>query len=164
MLLITLYRASGTKSRCTKNKRKNRNFMSLCENYMGNIQKRGGNCRKWHGFPRKRETPVKRLGKVPAILYPHGRGLTICRGWGIVIAHGQCWTRSGIEVVITALTRNQVYQQWYRGFESHPLRQRSRQISTRNLSTSPFAETFFCGIYSVRPCHVESYILALFLG
>lgn len=30
---------------------------------------------------------------------------------------------SGIEVVITALTRNQVYQQWYRGFESHPLRQ-----------------------------------------
>ncbi len=30
---------------------------------------------------------------------------------------------SGIEAVITALTRNQVYQQWYRGFESHPLRQ-----------------------------------------
>ena len=26
-------------------------------------------------------------------------------------------------MVITALTRNQVYQQWYRGFESHPLRQ-----------------------------------------
>ena len=31
--------------------------------------------------------------------------------------------RSGIEVVITALTRNQVYRQRYRGFESHPLRQ-----------------------------------------
>ena len=30
--------------------------------------------------------------------------------------------RSGIEVVITALTRNQVYRQRYRGFESHPLR------------------------------------------
>lgn len=30
--------------------------------------------------------------------------------------------------------------------------QRSRQISTRNLSTPPFAEMFFCGIYSVRPC------------
>ncbi len=30
---------------------------------------------------------------------------------------------SGIEVVITALTRNQVYPQGYRGFESHPLRQ-----------------------------------------
>ena len=30
--------------------------------------------------------------------------------------------RSGIEVVITALTRNQVYPQGYRGFESHPLR------------------------------------------
>ena len=29
---------------------------------------------------------------------------------------------SGIEAVITSLTRNQVYQQWYRGFESHPLR------------------------------------------
>ena len=31
---------------------------------------------------------------------------------------------SGIEVVITALTRNQVYWQQYRGFESHPLRQK----------------------------------------
>ena len=36
---------------------------------------------------------------------------------------------SGIEVVITALTRNQVYRQRYRGFESHPLRQKEE---TRN--------------------------------
>ena len=30
-------------------------------------------------------------------------------------------------MVITALTRNQVYQQWYRGFESHPLRQKPEE-------------------------------------
>ena len=37
--------------------------------------------------------------------------------------------RSGIEVVITALTRNQVYRQRYRGFESHPLRQKKAHPS-----------------------------------
>ena len=42
------------------------------------------------------------------------------RGKGGIIENGS-W--SGIEVVITALTRNQVYPQGYRGFESHPLRQ-----------------------------------------
>ena len=36
--------------------------------------------------------------------------------------------RTGIEVVITALTRNQVYPQGYRGFESHPVRQKSTVI------------------------------------
>ena len=34
------------------------------------------------------------------------------------------WT--GIEVVITALTRNQVVAQAARGFESHPVRQRRK--------------------------------------
>ena len=41
--------------------------------------------------------------------------------------------RSGIEVVITALTRNQVYRQRYRGFESHPL----RQLRNAPYSTNP---------------------------
>ena len=40
---------------------------------------------------------------------------------------------SGIEVVITALTRNQVYRQRYRGFESHPLRQKPCQQSAFRL-------------------------------
>ena len=44
---------------------------------------------------------------------------------------------SGIEVVITALTRNQVYPQGYRGFESHPLRQLR---NSRHRSVSGFAE------------------------
>ena len=44
---------------------------------------------------------------------------------------------SGIEVVITALTRNQVYRQRYRGFESHPLRHRRRGLRK-------FATTFLC--------------------
>ena len=43
---------------------------------------------------------------------------------------------SGIEVVITALTRNQVYQQWYRGFESHPLRHAAASVIS-------LAATFF---------------------
>ena len=38
------------------------------------------------------------------------------------IMYNDSQTRTGIEAVITALTRNQVYQQWYRGFESHPVR------------------------------------------
>ena len=43
---------------------------------------------------------------------------------------------SGIEAVITSLTRNQVYQQWYRGFESHPLRQsRAYQCDTPCFSS-----------------------------
>ena len=45
--------------------------------------------------------------------------------------------RSGIEVVITALTRNQVYRQRYRGFESHPLRHNQRDA---------FGRLFDCGI------------------
>lgn len=36
-------------------------------------------------------------------------------------------------MVITALTRNQVYQQWYRGFESHPLRQ-NRVVSLKKVA------------------------------
>ena len=35
-------------------------------------------------------------------------------------------TRSGIEAVITRTTRNRLYLCWYRGFESHPLRQKQR--------------------------------------
>ena len=35
-------------------------------------------------------------------------------------------------MVITALTRNQVYRQRYRGFESHPLRQKQRNAFGRS--------------------------------
>ena len=41
---------------------------------------------------------------------------------------------SGIEVVITALTRNQVYRQRYRGFESHPLRHNRTPILIQSVS------------------------------
>ncbi len=43
-------------------------------------------------------------------------------------SNGTNFIRSGIEVVITALTRNQVYRQRYRGFESHPLRQKKAAV------------------------------------
>ena len=49
--------------------------------------------------------------------------------WYNVLAKRAQRLWSGIEVVITALTRNQVYRQRYRGFESHPLRQKEE---TRN--------------------------------
>ncbi len=45
---------------------------------------------------------------------------------------------SGIEVVITALTRNQVYQQWYRGFESHPLRHVGAKSAPLRFKAAPF--------------------------
>ena len=48
---------------------------------------------------------------------------------------------SGIEVVITALTRNQVYQQWYRGFESHPLRHVEKALKM----SKPRKRGFFIG-------------------
>ena len=44
-------------------------------------------------------------------------------------------------MVITALTRNQVYQQWYRGFESHPLRQRGIIRASRKAE-------MFCGFFT----------------
>ena len=43
-------------------------------------------------------------------------------------AQDNLWT--GIEVVITALTRNQVVARAARGFESHPVRQKSAAIQT----------------------------------
>ena len=43
------------------------------------------------------------------------------------------WT--GIEVVITALTRNQVVSQEARGFESHPVRQKG---TTAHVAVVPF--------------------------
>ena len=62
--------------------------------------------------------------------------------------------RSGLEVVITALTRNQVYRQRYRGFESHPLRhsemtfvcQMTAYISTAKvfLRSNPQSLTLDC--------------------
>lgn len=53
--------------------------------------------------------------------------------------------RSGIEVVITALTRNQVYRQRYRGFESHPLRQIESALISHswNLSVRFFYVSIF---------------------
>ena len=38
-----------------------------------------------------------------------------------------------IEVVITASTRNRVYQKWYRGFESHLLRH-GKVLHSQNLA------------------------------
>jgi len=42
-----------------------------------------------------------------------------------------------IEVVITALTRNQVCMQMYRGFESLPLRQKGTSARKQNFESIP---------------------------
>mgnify|MGYP000112873068 CR=1 FL=1 len=57
---------------------------------------------------------------------------------------------SGIEVVITALTRNQVYRQRYRGFESHPLRQLNPHVLIQSMGIS------FC-IYRLISCQNIDY-------
>ena len=57
--------------------------------------------------------------------------------------------RTGIEVVITALTRNQVYPHGYRGFESHPVRQKNDSFqSCRFLYSSQFS--FLCSLFTRR--------------
>ena len=45
-------------------------------------------------------------------------------------------------MVITALTRNQVYRQRYRGFESHPLRQKGTALETQVSKAVPFLFLF----------------------
>ena len=49
--------------------------------------------------------------------------------YNVLANSAETWT--GIEVVITALTRNQVYPQGYRGFESHPVRQTGIAVLTK---------------------------------
>ena len=61
------------------------------------------------------------------------------RGKCGIIENGSC---SGIEVVITALTRNQVYPQGYRGFESHPLRHDKLTDYTRGVVCQLFIFKF----------------------
>ena len=84
-------------------------------------------CQKKQGISRLFRCNRSHFHKIclPVILHFSGSGknpvFTAYRRLNIKLIK-YLW--SGIEAVITALTRNQVYQQWYRGFESHPLRQR----------------------------------------
>ena len=66
---------------------------------------------------------------------------------------------SGIEVVITALTRNQVYQQWYRGFESHPL----RQVHVVKMLYRPQSQCFQ-HIHGPRYTKPEGRVILLFVS
>ena len=64
-------------------------------------------------------------------------------------------------MVITALTRNQVYPQGYRGFESHPVRHKSTEIYLILVSFRTF-------MYRILPPHPrnelrESDVFATFL-
>ena len=66
-------------------------------------------------------------------------------------------------MVITALTRNQVYRQRYRGFESHPLRQilvESAQSEAFWLNTFTIFHDFFWS-FLVAACAPNSYLLQI---
>ena len=68
-------------------------------------------------------------------------------------------------MVITALTRNQVYRQRYRGFESHPLRQflvESVQSEAFWLNTFTIFHVFFA-TSAVAECVLNAHLLQILI-